>query len=52
VPFLRLAARYGERLDIMIEAKRKDEALFRLMEELEKTPRINRIDQATIEVEK
>jgi UV DNA damage endonuclease len=52
VPFLRLAAGYGERLDIMIEAKRKDEALFRLMEELAKTPRINRIDQATIEVEK
>jgi UV DNA damage endonuclease len=52
LPFLRLAAGDGERLDIMIEAKRKDEALFRLMEELAKTPHINRIDQATIEVEK
>jgi hypothetical protein len=30
----------------------QDEAVFRLMEELAKTPRINRIDQATIEIEK
>lgn len=36
---------------ISFEAKRKDEALFRLMEELAKMP-FNRIDQATIEVEK
>jgi UV DNA damage endonuclease len=51
VPFLRLAAGYGERLDIMIEAKRKDEALFQLMEELANAPRFKRIDKATVKIE-
>ncbi|ANE45420.1 UV damage repair endonuclease UvdE [Paenibacillus swuensis] len=37
-------------LDVMIEAKMKDEALFRLMEELPKIDGIKRINQASVEV--
>ncbi|WP_019421373.1 UV DNA damage repair endonuclease UvsE [Paenibacillus sp. OSY-SE] len=33
--FLRAAARYTERLDVMLEAKRKDDALLKLMQDLE-----------------
>lgn len=32
--FLRMAARHTERLDVMIEAKHKDKALFKLMDDL------------------
>lgn len=48
VPFLRLAKEYTNHLDVMIEAKKKDEALFRLMEQLPKVEGIERINQAAV----
>jgi UV DNA damage endonuclease len=48
--FLRLAAPATPVLDVMIEAKMKDGALFRLMEELPKLEGIRKVDQASIEV--
>ncbi len=37
-------------LDVMIEAKRKDDALFRLVRELVRSPAVNKIDGATLEI--
>jgi UV DNA damage endonuclease len=39
------------RLDVMIEAKMKDGALFRLMEELADVPGVTALDQASVEIE-
>jgi UV DNA damage endonuclease len=39
-----------EMIDCMIEAKRKDDALFRLMEELRQLPDVETVDQATIKL--
>lgn len=49
--FLRLAAEAGtERLDVMLEAKQKDSALFRLMGELHLLEGITPLDQAAFEI--
>ncbi|CAM3628053.1 UV DNA damage repair endonuclease UvsE [Marinicrinis lubricantis] len=50
--FLISISKHTDRLDVMIEAKRKDGALFQLMEDLPKLDsRIKKRDQATIELE-
>ncbi|MBC8079691.1 MAG: UV DNA damage repair endonuclease UvsE [Gorillibacterium sp.] len=48
--FLRMIAADTPRLDVMIEAKKKDEALFALMNDLSKLPDVRRMDGATIEI--
>lgn len=48
--FLREAAASTPQLDVMIEAKRKDEALFRLVEELSGCDGCKQLDGASIEV--
>lgn len=50
--FLRAIAPDTERLDVMLEAKAKDAALLRLMEELRGEPGIVPVDRATIAVER
>ena len=50
LPFLTMAGKFGQDVDVMIEAKNKDQALFKLLDELEKIPGINRIEQAVIEI--
>ncbi|MBM6617706.1 UV DNA damage repair endonuclease UvsE [Bacillus suaedaesalsae] len=39
-----------DHIDCMIEAKKKDDALFRLMEEITKEPGIKKINDSTIEI--
>ena len=46
--FLLAIAPMTPKLDIMIEAKKKDEALFRLVEQLSQQLNVERINQATI----
>lgn len=46
--FFRSIAAHTPELDVMIEAKMKDEALFRLMEELKQEAGIELVDDATI----
>lgn len=46
--FLRTIAQETPKLDIMIEAKKKDEALFRLVEQLSQQPHVERVNQASI----
>ncbi|MCL6457265.1 MAG: UV DNA damage repair endonuclease UvsE [Gorillibacterium sp.] len=48
--FLRAIAAETPRLDVMIEAKQKDGALFALMKDLSDLPEVRRIDGATIEI--
>lgn len=48
--FLRAIAPTTPRLDIMIEAKMKDEALFRLMEDLAKQEGVSVLDQASVQL--
>ncbi|NQX70919.1 UV DNA damage repair endonuclease UvsE [Paenibacillus alba] len=48
--FLRGIAPITPRLDIMIEAKMKDEALFRLMEDFKEQEGVTVVDQASIEL--
>jgi UV DNA damage endonuclease len=48
--FLRGIAPFTSRLDIMIEAKSKDAALFKLMEDMRNEEGIHAIDQASIEI--
>jgi UV DNA damage endonuclease len=50
LPFLTMAKEIGQDFDVMIEAKNKDQALFKLMDELEQTPGIERVEQAVIEL--
>ncbi|MDT8902422.1 UV DNA damage repair endonuclease UvsE [Anaeroselena agilis] len=50
LPFLRLARETGRDLDVMVEAKRKDEAMFRLVEGLAAAPEVRRAGQATVEL--
>lgn len=49
--FLRSIAPITPNLDVMLEAKQKDEALFRLMEELVKESGVRQMDQATLEID-
>lgn len=48
--FARSIASQTPRLDVMIEAKRKDDALLRLMEQLRKRPGIRVVDPASVEI--
>jgi UV DNA damage endonuclease len=48
--FLRLVRHMTHRLDVMIEAKAKDEALFKLMKDLRVVEGIQILDQASIEI--
>lgn len=48
LPFLRMAAEYVDHLDVMIEAKRKDDALFRLMKDFGNIQGIKVRDGATV----
>jgi UV DNA damage endonuclease len=48
--FAREIAPITERLDVMIEAKRKDDALFTLIKELSDMPGIRKLDGSTIEM--
>jgi UV DNA damage endonuclease len=50
LPFLREVAAVTPALDVMIEAKRKDEALFRLMDDLRKVDDVEVVDQASIRI--
>ncbi|PYZ97901.1 UV damage endonuclease UvsE [Alteribacter lacisalsi] len=49
--FLREICGSTEQIDIMIEAKRKDESLFRLMADLKDKPGVRQIDQSSIELD-
>lgn len=49
--FLRAVAPVTPVLDVMIEAKMKDGALFKLMEELPEQAGFRRLDQASVEIE-
>lgn len=49
--FLRIASESGtERLDVMLEAKMKDSALFKLMEDLNRLEGVALLDQAAFEI--
>jgi len=48
--FLRSVAAVTPRLDIMIEAKKKDEALFKLMEDIRQEPGVTVRGQASFEI--
>jgi UV DNA damage endonuclease len=48
--FMNSIASQTPRLDIMIEAKRKDEALIRLMEDLREEPGLNVLSQSSFEL--
>lgn len=50
LPFLTMAKEAGQDFDVMLEAKNKDQALFKLMDELEQIPGIKRVEQAVIEL--
>lgn len=50
VPFLHMAKHHTDKLDIMIEAKQKDEALFKLMDRIVDIPGIKPVNGGTIEV--
>jgi UV DNA damage endonuclease len=47
---LRSLAPMTPKLDVMLEAKRKDSALFQLMEDLQSVPDVKMIDQASFEL--
>ncbi|MBM7662423.1 UV DNA damage endonuclease [Bacillus mesophilus] len=49
IPFLNLAKEIGTDFDIMIEAKEKDRALFKLVEEVSKIRGVKRINGGTVE---
>jgi UV DNA damage endonuclease len=48
--FARAIAPITPRLDVMIEAKRKDDALFRLVREVAKRPNVRQLDGASVEL--
>ncbi|WP_338055201.1 UV DNA damage repair endonuclease UvsE [Shimazuella alba] len=50
VPFLHLAKQITNHLDIMIEAKQKDDALFRLMDELKTLHGLKALTEGMIEI--
>lgn len=50
LPFLRMAREFNRDVDIMVEAKQKDQAMFRLVEALTLESGIRRIGHATIEL--
>lgn len=50
LPFLEIAKNHTNHLDVMIEAKQKDRALFYLMKELKEQPTMRILDDATIQM--
>lgn len=48
LPFLSAASKLDRDFDVMVEAKGKDRALFALLDELERTPGIKRVEEAAI----
>jgi len=50
MPFLKLLQEYGQDIDFMIEAKAKDQALLKLVDDLSKVRGIKRISGGAIEV--
>lgn len=50
LPFLEIAKRYTNQLDVMIEAKQKDRALFQLMKELQEQSTIRLLNHASIQM--
>jgi UV DNA damage endonuclease len=50
LPFLHIAKQTSPRLDVMIEAKGKDSALFQLMKELPGKDGIEQVDQASLKI--
>ncbi|OYD07147.1 UV DNA damage repair endonuclease UvsE [Paludifilum halophilum] len=50
LPFLCMAKKYTDQVDVMIEAKKKDESLFHLMEQFKQCPEVTVLDQASIRV--
>lgn len=48
--FLTSISGHTERLDVMIEAKMKDGALFKLMHDLTGRPGVSRVDQSSVEI--
>ncbi|PTX60744.1 UV-damage endonuclease [Melghirimyces profundicolus] len=50
LPFMKMARKHCDRLDIMIEAKKKDDALFELMKELDGIPGVEKVNQAAVRV--
>lgn len=51
LPFLRSIAPITPAVDVMIEAKRKDEALLRLMADLEAQEHVRIVNQASVEID-
>ena len=49
-PFLMLARKYNVDLDVMVEAKQKDKAMFKLVQELGQLPDIEPINDASINI--
>lgn len=49
-PFIRLAAEFGQDIDVMVEAKKKDEAMFRLVKDLSAYPGIKQVNEAALEL--
>ncbi|MFE5322589.1 UV DNA damage repair endonuclease UvsE [Paenibacillus sp. NPDC056579] len=50
MPFLRSISALTPRLDVMIEAKKKDEALFKLVEDVREEAGVTLLDQASFEL--
>jgi len=48
--FIRMVSNYNVNLDVMVEAKQKDKAMFRLVRDLSKLPGIDLINNACIKV--
>ena len=50
ISFLEILKNYSTNIDIMLEAKKKDEALFRLIRELKYKTNYHFLDETTIEI--
>ena len=50
LPFLQVAKKFDHDFDVMIEAKQKDLAMFKLVDQLSAIQGITRVDHATIEL--
>jgi UV DNA damage endonuclease len=50
MPFLKVAQPVGVDFDVMIEAKQKDQAMFRLIADLAAQPGVTQIEQAAVAI--
>ncbi|HWJ02711.1 MAG TPA: UV DNA damage repair endonuclease UvsE, partial [Verrucomicrobiae bacterium] len=48
--FLQIARKVGKDFDVMVEAKMKDQAMFRLVRELSQYPEVTLVDPTTLEI--